>query len=104
MIDDISLKERIENYLKRKADWVNGGEIERLALEAGYKASNASRRCREMESGILSDGKTCPIVLEKKIQGKSVWYRHLNGEVKVEKKEPKVEIRIIDGIARAVYA
>ena len=47
------LKQRILNFLERQemetpGAWINGGEIERLALEAGYKASNASRRCREL--------------------------------------------------------
>lgn len=48
-----SLTNKIQRYLKSwsvyKPDyWVNGGEIERLAQEKGYKSSNASRRCREM--------------------------------------------------------
>jgi len=49
----LCLKQRILNFLegweaKNPGIWVNGGEIERLALEANYKASNASRRCREL--------------------------------------------------------
>lgn len=48
-----SLKSRILNYFERydiqhPAVWQNGGEIERLSLDIGYKASNASRRCREL--------------------------------------------------------
>lgn len=47
------LKKRIESYLQQwKAydpqKWLNGGELERLAMNNGYKASNASRRCREL--------------------------------------------------------
>lgn len=47
------LKQRIQEYLKKWYDydptaWVNGGEIERLAMETGRKASNASRRLREL--------------------------------------------------------
>ena len=48
-----SLKSRILNYFERydmqyHGVWQNGGEIERLSLDIGYKASNASRRCREL--------------------------------------------------------
>lgn len=57
---------------------VNGGEFERLAMSEGMKASNASRRCREMvEAGILE-----------RIPGKSVSYRWIPPESrKVEPKE-----------------
>ncbi len=49
-----SLRERIMKYLRSTGTWINGGEIERLALGAGYKASNASRRCRELcEEGLI---------------------------------------------------
>lgn len=54
-----ALRQRIIDYLKQWHEYdhkafVNGGEIERLALEAGYKASNASRRLRELENeGII---------------------------------------------------
>lgn len=53
----LSLSQRIYRYLKnRPGVKVNGGEIERLALSIGYKASNASRRCREMrEKGLIRD-------------------------------------------------
>lgn len=80
----LSLKDRIKAYLDKRGDWVNGGKIEELAMAVhregkvgGYKASNASRRCREMESGIDSQGKPCPIVIESKIENGSVWYRSL---------------------------
>lgn len=82
-----SLKDRIRLFLKRgwlrdPERWCNGGTIERLAIEAGYKGQTAGRRCREMESGKLSNGKTCPIVLESKLVKnpktgvESVWYRY----------------------------
>ena len=60
------LKDRIVKYLTtRPGVKINGGEIERLALAAGYKASNASRRCRELrEEGIIKD---------QEIKG-TVWY------------------------------
>lgn len=51
---ELSLKDRLVRYLKSKYDvngdyaWINGGEIERLTLQAGYKSSNGSRRLREL--------------------------------------------------------
>lgn len=51
----LGIKHRIYEYLREwyeidPTKFVNGGEIERLALESGYKASNASRRLRELET------------------------------------------------------
>lgn len=44
-----SLRIQILLYAKKFYPfWVNGGAFERLAEELGYKASNASRRCREL--------------------------------------------------------
>lgn len=44
-----SLNDRILRFLAAvPSKYVNGGEIERRALIAGYKASNASRRLREL--------------------------------------------------------
>lgn len=37
--------QRIKSYYP---NWVNGGELERFALDEKFKASNASRRCREL--------------------------------------------------------
>lgn len=54
-----ALKSRIINYFQKWKEinpdkFVNGGEIERKALEIGYKASNASRRLRELvDEGVL---------------------------------------------------
>lgn len=70
-----SLSKRIEKYLRKYDGWLHSAEIERLALQAGYKSSNAGRRCREMTSGKLSNGRTCPIVLERKEEKGSVLYR-----------------------------
>jgi DNA-binding MarR family transcriptional regulator len=52
---EISLSERIKRYLEKRPDtFVNGRDIEELAMQAGYKASNASRRCRELaEEGFI---------------------------------------------------
>ncbi len=70
---ELSLKDRIirylrEDHMRNKDRWTNGGEIERLALLAGYKASNASRRLRELST----DGK----IERKEING-SVNYRYI---------------------------
>lgn len=66
----MSLKERIYQYLLKNHQWWNSGELERLALDAGYKASNAGRRCREL----CEEGK-----LERQIRKgryvNSVWYK-----------------------------
>lgn len=50
-----SLSERIRKYVRRQwPNKVNGGTLERLALDNNYKASNASRRARELaEDGTL---------------------------------------------------
>lgn len=57
--EEKSLAKRIQDYLQhwKQVDpdhWENGGELERLALSVGFKASNCSRRCRELvDSGVL---------------------------------------------------
>jgi DNA-binding IclR family transcriptional regulator len=44
-----SLRERITQYFAKRPElWINGRDIEELAMHAGYKASNASRRLREL--------------------------------------------------------
>ncbi len=46
---DDSLKHQLFVYLREQpGTWVNGGEFERMALDAGFKASNADRRLREL--------------------------------------------------------
>ena len=46
-----SLKNYVLQFIKGKyPEWVNGGEVERLALDEKYKASNASRRLRELHN------------------------------------------------------
>jgi len=69
---------RILAYLRRQGNFRNGGEIERLAESSGYKASNASRRCRELENEGLIE--------RKMVEGpktSSVWYRAIiaNGKL-----------------------
>lgn len=105
-----SLQKRIIKYLKNKQGWVNGGDIERKALDIGYKASNASRRLRilvEASNGlkttsehvtaqkILGEGK-----IEKKDE-KSVWYRYTPSKyelihAKMRHTEPKTPNTIKD--------
>jgi hypothetical protein len=49
-----TLKERILKYLKNQGGFVASGEIQRLAMNAGYTPQNAGRRCREaVEDGLL---------------------------------------------------
>ena len=68
-----SLKVLLSLYLKEKyPNFVNGGELEQFAIMQGYKASNGSRRCRE-----LADEGT----LERRMNGKSVEYRYKVKEV-----------------------
>lgn len=43
-----SLKDRALAFIKAKKTWVPGIQMEALALEAGYKPSNISRRLREL--------------------------------------------------------
>lgn len=69
-----SLRQRIYRYFtNHSGEWINGGEVERLALSVGYKASNASRRLRELhEEGLIERE-------EKKNPAtgiRSVWYRN----------------------------
>lgn len=67
---DLSLKEQLIKYVGYA--WVNGGELERLALDRGYKASNGSRRARELaENGVWE---------RKELDG-SVWYRRKANDV-----------------------
>ena len=72
MKDTIGLKTRNLNYAEawyklNPEHWINGGEFERKAQEIGYKASNSSRRCREL----YKEGK-----IDRKIENGSVWYRY----------------------------
>ncbi len=53
----LSLKNRITRYVYRKNGWVHGGQLEKLAMDAGYKAGNAGRRCRELEEANIFERK-----------------------------------------------
>ena len=56
---EVSLSDRIYKYLlawklKNPEHFTSGIELERLALEAGFKPSTSSRRARELqEEGVL---------------------------------------------------
>ena len=67
---NLSLIERIQRYFSQRPSlWVNGRDIEELAMQAGFKASNASRRLRELaEEGYLDRE------LRKGKKVRSVWY------------------------------
>lgn len=74
----MSLRSRIHSYYKKHpGDWISGGAIERLVAEkTTYKASNASRRLRELrEDGLL---------LSKEVKG-TVFYCYLPPEQEVER-------------------
>ena len=63
-----SLKQKILDHLQsNSSSWHNGGSIEDFIRQTEFrKASNASRRCRELaEEGLV----------ERKIEKKTVWYR-----------------------------
>lgn len=64
-MNEISLKEQI--YRNASAErWINGAEFERLAQDHGYKASNASRRCRDL----VKENR-----FERKLINGTVWYK-----------------------------
>lgn len=68
----MSLKSQILDYLGQQSGWVNGGEIERFAIRCGNKASNGSRRARELANADKIDHK---------VENKSVWYRSRQSEI-----------------------
>lgn len=72
-----SLVAQIINWLADGV-WVNGGEIERQAMEQGYKASNASRRLRELYEDGKLEREERPGTIRKT---KTVWYRIVPGGV-----------------------
>ena len=87
----IPLKQRILNYLEKRGDWVNGGEIERLAEGAGYKASNASRRCRELYENDKIDRD------DQRDKKRTVWYR-----AKHPKKPVKLLVKLPEGVKEII--
>jgi hypothetical protein len=68
-----ALKVRLAQFAKEKyPNWINGGELETFSITQGYKASNGSRRCREL----ADDG-----TFERRMNGKSVEYCYLQKKV-----------------------
>lgn len=89
-MSSLSLKDRITKYAAgRPYVWVSGGEYERLAMEAGYKASNCSRRLRELM-------RVEHPVLERMEMRGHVWYRYV-GEQSVGSRSETVEVKHIQG-------
>ena len=66
----ISLRQRLLKFLENNPTYWNGGELERLAMENGYKGSTAGRRLRELAADKLIDGeeRTSPTGV------RSIWY------------------------------
>lgn len=44
------LKNELLQFARRRQAWINGGEYERIAMDLGFKPSNASRRLRELQN------------------------------------------------------
>lgn len=80
----MSLKNDLIQFAKkRRGEWVNGGEFERFAMALGYKASNASRRLRE-----LSD---CGLLEHKLNDKRQVEYQYAG---QVGQPQPLFEMRV----------
>jgi len=81
-----SLKQKILEYVRNNGK-MNGGQIERFAEALGYKASNASRRARELHNeGLLR---------RELIKGKgvaSVWYSPTTPTTTTEYRLPNGEL------------
>ncbi len=85
----MSLRERIHAYYrKHQGVWISGGEVERLvAQHTTYKASNASRRLRELrEDGLLES---------KEVKG-TVFYCYVPQVKEISR------VEVTDGVAREV--
>jgi DNA-binding transcriptional ArsR family regulator len=81
-----SLADRILAYYRKNSGvWISGGEIERLvAQHTTYKASNASRRLRELrEDGLLE---------AKEVKG-TVFYRY------VPKHQERTVVEVVGNVA-----
>ena len=67
-----SLKQMLLIFLDRKRNFIHGGEVERYSASQGYKASNGSRRMREL----VRMGQVEAIYEMNKNTGhREVWYR-----------------------------
>ncbi len=82
-----SIKSKIKFYLTEKQTWTFGGTIEDFIRQTdGHKASNASRRCRELEAEEVIESRyiTIPGVPNKVVQ-----YRIRQNDVVAWIKPPK---------------
>lgn len=72
-----TLVERLENFLRAKADFVCGGELQKLAALKGYEPQNAGRRLREMVNDKILE------VEYRKGQNKIpvAWYRYIPKQI-----------------------
>ena len=64
----MSLKQRILTYIEKRNEFVNGAEIEELALSIGFKGSTASRILRQLHVDGLLDR-------QQRGRARSVYYR-----------------------------
>ena len=77
-----SLKEKILNYLSEKNRFIAGGLVEDFIRQTdGHKASNASRRCRELvrEGKLEAIYEKIPDVPNRVVYYRAVKY-NLNGQ------------------------
>ena len=66
----LGLSDRILRYLTAHPVYWNGGDIEKLAMRAGYKGSTASRELRRLhEEGLIEREE------RKGRRASSVWYK-----------------------------
>lgn len=78
-MNQLSLSERLLRYLKHHpGEWINGGDLEKLCANAGYKGSTGSRQLRLLAE-LPEDGNLPLIQREERTNKgtgvKSVWYR-----------------------------
>lgn len=78
--------------------WIGGIAIERLALENGYKPSQASRRCRELAAGKTGSGLSVryfrPVLEVRKLNG-HVEYRYLSPPPPTPEQKQAEQLRIL---------
>ena len=83
-----SLKTRIKDHLDKSGEWINGSFYEKKAMDEGKKASNASRRLRELaQDGLIerqefksSKGRSSVFYRSLQPKKKFAIYTIINGE------------------------
>ena len=89
-----SLKTRILHHLQRQGEWINGRNLEELAMKHGYKGSTASRICRDMAED-KGDTDNPPLLLREERKGKgvrSVWYKAITPAKRIEYGVPILKV------------